>query len=233
MMAKLNKNITVASALAGMCTIVLGLIMLFVFPIKADLTAGFRTPIVAFEFAKTEADLSYLTGNNPVEKTNREKMDAGHNWDMAFPFAYGGFLILLLLQLAIKGQRFVWLGLPFAVLIIPFDINENLILLGITEALSNSESVTGFLIQLQTATWLKWGAIGVAIAALSVGLIISKEYWSAAVSAVAAISVAVCRISDSKPSITEIMSIAIFLFFLFFSIKAGVQAWKVMRQNVG
>ncbi len=227
----MNKTISMATALAGVCTIALGIIMVFVFPMKADLPQGFKTPIIAFEFAKNEADLSYLSGQGEVEKANREKMDAGHQWDLLFPFAYGGFIALLLFQLVLRGHPIAWLGLPIAILIIPFDINENLTLLSITDALSNAGSVEVLLSRLQIATWLKWGAIGAAVAVLGAGYVRSNQYWSAAVCAIASLSVAICRVSNAKPVIAESMSMAVFVFFLFFSIKAGIHAWKTVRQN--
>jgi len=231
-MTTYHKHIIIGSALAGLSTIGIGLLLLFTFPGKADLPEGFRTPIIAFEFAKTEADLSFLAGNGQAAKMNREKMDAGHRWDMVFPFAYGGFLSLLLLQLIACGHRLAWIGIPFSLLVIPFDINENFTLMKITEALHNSSPVGESLAELHTATWLKWGAIGITSAVLSVGFLANREYWSAAVSAIAALSIAVLWASESKPIIAEVMSAVIFLFFLYFAIKAGIQTWRVTRRNV-
>jgi len=205
--------------------------MLFTFPISADLSEGFRTPIIAFEFAKTEADLSFLSGNGELNKLNREKMDAGHFWDMGFPFAYGGFIALMLLQIRKGGHRFIWLGILFAVSIIPFDINENFILLEITKALGNSASIEVLLLELHIATWLKWGALGACIAVLAAGFAVSKEYLSAVVSLLAALGIAVCWASSSESSTAEAMSTLIFLFFLVFSIKACIQSWTLIRQR--
>jgi len=219
------------STIFGIATILLGIIMLFTFPISADLSEGFRTPIIAFEFAKIETDLSFLSGSGELNKLNREKMDAGHFWDMGFPFAYGGFIVLMLLQITKGGHRFVWLGILFAVSIIPFDINENLILLEITKALGNSASIEVLLLELHMATWFKWGALGASIAVLAAGFAVSKEYLSAVVSLLAVSSIAVCWASSSEPSIAEVMSALIFLFFLILSIKACIQSWALIRQQ--
>ena len=54
-----HKNLIIATAIAGIGTLVLGMIISIIMPLKADLSEGFRTPIIAFEFAKTEADLSF------------------------------------------------------------------------------------------------------------------------------------------------------------------------------
>ena len=158
-------------------------------------------------------------------------MDNGHIWDMGFPFAYGGFIALMLLQIAKRGHRFAWVGVLFAVSIIPFDINENLTLLKITKALGNSASIETLLLELHIATWLKWGALGVSIAVLAVGFAARNEYLSAVVSLLAALGIAVCWISGSEASMAEAMSMIIFLLFLVLSIKACIKSWTLTRQR--
>ena len=108
-MPKLQRYTILGSAVFGVATIVLGIIMLFVFPSSAELTEGFRTPIIAFEFARSDADLAFLSGSGEPAKSNRTMMNAGHRWDMIFPFAYAGFVALLLLQFVLRGQRWLWL----------------------------------------------------------------------------------------------------------------------------
>ena len=230
-MSKFEKYTIHATAIFGFLTIVFGIILLYTFPHKADLSEGYRTPIIAFEFAKTEADLAFLSGNSELSRTNRDKMDAGHAWDMAFPFAYAGFIVLLLLQLTKANNRFMYLGLIFAVLIIPFDINENLTLLKITSALDNAISIDALLLKLHIATWLKWGAIGMSIAVLTVSFAVSMRFWSALLSLLVVIGIVACWVSNAKPAIAETMSMLIFLFFLIFSIKAFVESWNLIRQT--
>ncbi len=230
MLSKNNKNLAIATATIGICTLILGLVTSLNFPSKANLSEGFRTPILAFEFAKTEADLSFLSGNGIIEKTNREKMDAGHRWDMAFPFAYGGFIILLLLQI-IKRQRILWAGVLFAFLIIPFDINENLVLIKITKALSNTDSISTLLLELNIATWLKWGALGMSMFVLGTGYIKNNEYWSAMIAILTALSIGVCWVTSSNPVFVETMAIFSLVFFLFFTIKSSIQVWKIIRSG--
>jgi hypothetical protein len=226
-MPELQKFAIVGSAAFGIATVILGLIMLFVFPSSAELSAGFRTPIIAFEFARTDADLAFLSGDSAMSRLNREKMDAGHRWDRVFPFAYAGFVALLLLQSVTRGQYWLALAIPIALLIIPFDLRENSILLAITHALGNAASTEVLLQELHVATWLKWGALGISIAALAVACIAEKTRLAASLAAVSSLSIAVCRISGSKPVIAEAMSAAIFLFFLYFSIRSCIQAWQL------
>jgi len=231
-MVRFQKYTTFGSTIFGIATIILGVMLLFTFPLSADLSEGFRTPIIAFEFAKTEADLSFLTGNDDVNRLNREKMDAGHNiLDMVFPFAYAGFIALMLLQITSRSHRSIWLGVLFALSIIPFDINENLTLLQITEALENSTSTEMLLSELHIATWLKWGAMGTSIAVLAIGFTANKEYMSAVVSLLAALGVAICWASNSSPVTAEAMSALAFLFFLTLSIKSCVQSWTLIKRR--
>lgn len=224
---ELTKFAIVGSAIMGIATVVLGLIMLFVFPSSAELSAGFRTPIIAFEFARNDADLAFLSGDSETSRLNREKMDAGHRWDTLFPFAYAGFIALLLLQSVTRGQYWLALAIPIALLIIPFDLRENSILLAITNALSNSASTEVLLQELYVATWLKWGALGISIAALAVACTAEKPHLPALVSVIAALSIATCWVSGSQPVIAEAMSAAIFLFFFYFSIRSCMQAWQL------
>ncbi len=223
---RLLKYAIIGAAGSGIATIVLGIIMLFVFPSSAQVSKGFRTPIIAFEFAQSEADLAFLSGDSASSRLNRAKMDAGHRWDRVFPFAYAGFVALLLLQIIVRGQYWLWLVIPVALLIIPFDLRENRVLLAITDALGNEQSIESLLQELYVATWLKWGALGISLAALAIGYLAQRAWLSALLALIAAASIAACRASGSAPVIAETMSAAIFLFFLYFALKSCLQAWR-------
>ena len=110
---------TYCGAIIGLFVIVLSIVIVSISPSSEDLADGFQTPIIAFEFAQTPEDLAFLSGFGAVEIKNRQLMDTLHMWDMAYPFAYGGFLILLLLQLANSGHSIAWIGVPIAVFITP------------------------------------------------------------------------------------------------------------------
>lgn len=224
---------THGASLLGITTLLLAVIMLFTFPSRADLPDGFRTPIIAFEFARSEADLSYLAGTSSASQRNRQMMDAGHQWDMAFPFAYGGFIAMLLLHMQSRGHRISLLGIPLALAIIPFDIHENLVLLNITSALAAASPVTELLAQLHTATWLKWAALGASIAVLAICLFRAREFLFAVVAFAAALSVAACGALDSQPVAAEAMSAVISLFFLVFTVRACIRSWTLLRQTTG
>jgi len=228
-MPKNLANIRAYTTVLGIAIIVIGLIMMLTFPVKANLPEGFITPIIAFEFAKTEQDLSYLSGASETQRLNREKMNAGLKWDMAFPFVYGGFLLLLLIQQVISGRRIAWLGIPFAALIIPFDINENLRLLDIISALNRAETTSDILPVLHTATWLKWGAIGLAIGVFSITLVRDKSIWLALLAAATSLSIAGCWVTNSNPYLAEGMTGMLSLFFVIFVLRECVYLRRASR----
>ncbi len=203
--------------------------MLSIFPTEADLPEGFQTPIIAFEFAKVESDLRYMTGNSPAAVANRQKMDAGMQWDMFFPIAYAALLGFLLLDLAFRGHLIAWPGFAAAVFIFPFDIYENLTLLEITSALNSSAATDALLEQLQLATWLKWGTIAVTMALLSSALFQDRQKAFSILAGVTALGIAVCWLSGSNPRVAEIMSGLSAVFFLVFSLKAVLMPWREQK----
>ena len=77
-MTALQKYALPSAALFGIATLALGVIMLFIFPSEATLADGFRTPIIAFEFAASEADVAFLSGAGASSRANRAMMVAGH-----------------------------------------------------------------------------------------------------------------------------------------------------------
>lgn len=217
-----SKHADWAALVFGFSTLLLAAVLLSILPSKAELSDGFSTPIIAFEFAKTEKDLEFLSGHSVESQANRARMDSAHQWDMVFPFAYGGFLFFLLLGLVSRGSRVAWIGLPFALLAIPFDILENLTLLNITEALGNSASIAGYLETLYWRTWLKWGAIGMGILCIALGMLGKKEFTSGILGVAVASSVGICWLSGSMPVLTELMSLSISVFFVWCFIKTVI-----------
>lgn len=159
------KNLTV---IFGLATLVLTAVMVKVFPSNVVLPEGFNTAVIAFEFAQSEADVAYLIGDSDDATENRQAMRDGHKIDMFFPFAYAGFLALLLLQLVITSREpLATLGLIAAILIIPFDINENLCLLAIVDAAESNTFTPELFSNLYLATWLKWVSICLSVFVIS------------------------------------------------------------------
>lgn len=209
-----------ATALAALATLVLAVLLLFTYSAKAPLTEGFRTPILAFEFAKTAADLTFLSGQSETASQYRANMDRGQRIDMLFPFAYAGLLALLLLALARQGIASAWVGLLFALSIVPSDIHENLTMLEITAALAKDQSVAALLPSLHTATWLKWWGLAITAGFLAFAYLQRRHWFAASLSALACGAIALCWLSDAQPMLIESMALLLSLFYLFFSIQA-------------
>lgn len=153
-----ERTLRIGLAFLVVVTLTLAVASSGAFPSDADLSDGWRTPILAFELARTEADLAFLAGlaAEPV----RAAMDAGHRWDTVFPFAYGA---LLAAALASVRQRWASAGIGLALLAIPLDLVENHQLVAITDALRHGQSGAPWLPWLMAATWLKWGSLAAAL----------------------------------------------------------------------
>lgn len=216
-----------ATALAALATLALAALLLFVYPAKAPLSEGFRTPILAFEFAKTAEDLAFLSGQSEAASQYRANMDRGQRIDMLFPFAYAGLLALLLLALARQGIASAWVGLLFALSIVPSDIHENLVMLETTAALAKDQPLTALLPSLHTATWLKWWGLAITAGFLAFAYLQRRHWFAAGLSALASLAIVLSWLSNAQPMAVESMTLLLSLFYLFFSI----QAFWALRQS--
>lgn len=219
----------IAAACCGAATLVIAVTMFTIFPASAELNRGFWSPVLAFEFAMSEADLGFLTGSGDEATRLRAAMDAGHQWDMFFPFAYGGLLAALLVQRALGRERLMWIGVPFALATIPTDIRENLVLLDITATLARGESAVPLLPALYVATWLKWGALAVAMGVLAIGLLKHGGRVRAVLGLTGSVLIALTWLTDAYAMVAEIMGLAVFAFFLAVAVVALRDAWRAFR----
>ncbi len=230
-MKKHDTYLTHWTSIFAFATIVLGVVLALTFPMRAELADGFHTPIIAFEFAKTSHDLEFLSGSSQTANQHRIDMNKAHVIDMFFPFVYGGFIALLLIKY-IRGQPVIVMsGMTFALLIVPFDIHENLILLGITDALNHNLDTKTLLEKLNIATWFKWGSIGMSVFFLSVLLTLNNAYRGAVISALTAFTVLICWLAQAPGLLAEIMSFFTLIFFLFFSGRSFSESWKSIQHS--
>jgi hypothetical protein len=211
---KIDKGVIWASVIVGLLMILLSLRMMSIFPAQAPLPAGFTSPIIAFEFAKSATDIMYLTGDGVASIEFRDSMRAGHQWDMLFPFAYAGFLFLLLLGFAKKRRAFTLTALVVAVSIIPFDINENLVLLGIVDAAQLNTLHADLFASLYIATWLKWGAIAFVIFALGFEYLQDRRWLLALLALIHVVLAAACFFIAPMPELLEAMALSLSVFFI-------------------
>ena len=123
---------------------------------------GFITPVMAFEFVKSEAELRLLFEPDG----SAAAMDRVNRWDFLFMSVYGLFLSAFALAVARRtGQRYYYVPAALALLIPLADAMENVQLLAITIILSEDDvapilgQLLPLLTRLQLFTWLKWGGL--------------------------------------------------------------------------
>jgi hypothetical protein len=90
---------------------------------------GFRSPILALEFAQDNAVIDSvfnLSRATPAEiHFNTQCFDLGVQLDYLFILAYAGFMLCFALQSRHLGQKSHWLGILFALLAALADVLEN------------------------------------------------------------------------------------------------------------
>ncbi len=149
--------------------------LLFVLPRQAPvLPPGFRTPILAFEFARTHGEIEALFGAPGSEVRARlvRAMDLGNRIDFAFMVAYGAFLTCFGVAVArVAGRRYGLVAI-LAAIAAAADAAENRQLFAITRALGGEYDDA--LARLSVFTWVKWGALAIALAWLSPWLLGGK-----------------------------------------------------------
>jgi hypothetical protein len=133
-----------------------------------DLPASYP-PIIAFELARTGADLHALFGEGPgpCRDAMVAAMDRTNVLDLAlFIPAYGTFLLAWFLGR--RRGRLATVGVALAAIAVAFDLLENLCLLGLTPAIDPSSA---WLARLPWATGGKWLALGAAALLAGVALV--------------------------------------------------------------
>ena len=168
--------VAITKANLASLTVVLGIACLIILPSSSDeLREGFISPIIALEFASSKEDLKFLIGNTPSKIEARQRIKYGHYIDMFFLFAYSLLIASSILSIAAKTKTWVSAGIIFAILIIPLDIAENIILLAITETIENQYSPEIWLNDLRILTNLKWGTIALSLSLLGFAFIDTKR----------------------------------------------------------
>lgn len=154
----------------GLAVIAMSVLLLFVFPSKTpSLPDGFFTPIIAFEFARTHADIMGMFGGTDltVRKEMVSAMDLGNKLDYIYMCLYSIFLILFCLRCAkVSKNDFFYSGICLSLMVLAGDAMENVQLLCITSHLESGD-FTAQLHLLHVFTWVKWGGLAVIFLLLS------------------------------------------------------------------
>lgn len=216
-----------ANALAALATLALSVALLATLPATAKLSAGFRTPVLALEFARTPADLAFVSG--PDAAPVRQQMYLAHQIDLLFPFAYAGLLALLLSAQARRGLPAGRVGLVCALAIIPGDLAENTVIFQILAELEQRDSVVPLLSALHLATWCKWAAIGLTALVLALTSWQEKAWVASGLSLAAGVALLATWLTDARGGVVELMGLLVTLWLGFLALRAVRDGWRGWR----
>jgi len=146
----------------GLLVFAMSIILLIIFPSKASrLPDGFFTPVIAFEFIETPAEVfqMFASTDGTIHQAMVAAMNLGNELDFIYMVLYSTFLLLFCLKCAeISSQKFYYMGAVIAVAVLFADALENIQLMGITTNLDTG-NFKQFLAWLHVFTWIKWGGI--------------------------------------------------------------------------
>tara|TARA_R110002072_G_scaffold16229_9_gene63693 strand:- start:358 stop:1068 length:711 start_codon:yes stop_codon:yes gene_type:complete len=188
---------------------------------SAPMAAGFQTPILAFEFARSADDLAFLQGD--AATALRAFLRHTQSLDRFFPLAYAGMAAMFFLALGLQRPRrwLAWAALVIAVVTIGADWAENAVLNRLLAEISAGDAPrAGLLAALQGHTWIKWGLIGLYAALFSLLMWQDKRRLLAIPGAVATLAIAVTWASGSNGQVAEIMGALLIPFMLTFPLAA-------------
>jgi hypothetical protein len=153
------------SGILGVGAVVIPLIFSLIGPRQVGpMPDGFFTPVLAFEFAESTAELTSLFAPEGAAAA----MDRVNRWDFLYMTFYGLFLFTFALAAARQtGRRYFYVPAALALLIPLADAMENVQLLAITRVLGEADvapvldRLLPLLTRLRWFTWLKWGGLAV------------------------------------------------------------------------
>lgn len=138
---------------------------------------GFKSFILAFEFAQTPAETNSLFMN--LSEETIKNINTGIYIDYGFMVVYSLFLILFFFKSSqISNAKWLLGGIPLTIVIFFGDFFENIFLLKITHFYSSgliNTEIESVLQDLHIITWIKWE--GLAIAFLMISFYLFKGKW--------------------------------------------------------
>ncbi len=151
---------------------ILALVFFMEFYLPSGAPEGYKSFIVAFEFAKTPAEIQTLFTD--LSSETLKNIDKANYIDFGFMLAYSLFFGLMFKKAAsVFKRRWLHWGVLLSVFIFLADFAENILLLNITKIyLSGSEIeiLIPILKNLHLVTWLKWGGLAVAFVLFFFGM---------------------------------------------------------------
>ena len=160
------------AAFMGLLTVVMGALVISLFPTTGyDVEAGYGSPVIAFEMARTPDDLISVFGphGHPLQADRVAQMDRGNLFDFGFMIIYSLYMASFFRAAFTSTKNKIWL--LFSVLSLftgVMDATENIILLKLTANLQ----VPAYLDILAYPVWTKFLSIMLCI--IAAGFYISK-----------------------------------------------------------
>jgi len=150
------------TAYLGISLIVMSIVLMIVMPHKVRrLPDGFKTPVLAFEFAQSTKDTYgiFYDENGHISQGVVSSMDLGNILDFIYMVQYSLFLLLFcLITFRLTKKYVLFIPALLSLLALAGDVLENIQLLQITSLLE-SGIYEKQLFYLHYFTWLKWASL--------------------------------------------------------------------------
>lgn len=211
------------SGVVGLLVVAMSIGLLAVFPSTApNMPEGFFTPIIAFEFIQTRAEVfgmfTQADGAESVNETMIAAFDLGNRLDYIYMGLYSVFLVLFSLTCArISGKKYFYAATALSLVVLAGDALENIQLLGITSYLKNglnSGELETHLGLLYRFTWMKWGGLAAIFLVLAPWFLRGGRFSKAiGLSAIACAGLGLAAFFH-RSVITEIFGLSVGVMFL-------------------
>jgi len=202
----------------GLLVIIMSVTLVIIFPSKASkMPDGFFTPIIAFEFIQTKAEVFqlFVSTDGTINQAMVDTMNLGNRLDYFYMLLYTSFLLLFCVTCARLAEKKSYLiGAAISLVVLIGDAMENIQLLGITAGIEYGDFDTPLKL-LYLFTWIKWGGIAAVFLVLlpwfARGGMFSKIIG---MTGSATIALGVLAFLN-RSMITEVFSLGVGLMFLF------------------
>jgi hypothetical protein len=213
------------TGIAGLLMIAMSIGLLAIFPPKApNMPDGFFTPIIAFEFIETRAEVVAMftqkddAGRESINEPMLAAFDLGNRLDYIYMVLYSGFLMMFSLTCAkLSGKKYFYAATALSLFVLACDALENIQLLGITAYLRSGMTMgdlEALLVNLSRFTWMKWGGIAAIFLILAPWFLRGGKFSKAiGLSGVACAGLGLAAFLH-RPVITEIFGLSVVLMFL-------------------
>ena len=198
----------------------------------ADLAPyGYSSVILAFEFILNSTDLETVL--SPLSATQVAGLDMVNNIDFAYMVVYSALLAgVFYITWRKEGLNFLKLGMALAACALFSDLFENFQLLDLTKMYTSStiDGVESVISNLFIFTWLKWGALAIAMAIL-VPVLIKRGLFSKVIAFVLAIPVVILVVAAITQSPSIIDKFATTIIFGFLALAIYIIAYRTPQQH--